>query len=376
MTSSLIGLLPYLYYFTAIILAFVLKLATPLTLKKSSVKRTKHAIGIAAGPKGWQSNELKELYTSAVEYFGKAHVYKLYVDRSKPHAPQLDSFIRQYQITHFIFDPRAWRQESDQNYFNALSDSLAILRVLIIHGVVPLGYLTDISFRIWRSQAAVVTSLNGIVVTFAHPKPFQHIFPHSRILGPSIMPFSIKTLNKIKSRKNELIRLRKISNVVRFVGSLYEPRISFLNQFKTIMGTRADIQGRSFGSERQPEYQYWDSIASAAIVITTAEQVIRPGFDLSSVNQLVYRYLEVMAADSLLLAPWVMGMERYFVPGVDFVVFSDLNDACKKAHYYLDRPDEARKISKSGHAKASALINCHAFWLQADAALSIKGFFS
>lgn len=373
MKTLLLAKLAYLYYYAArIIIRFYSWV--PGFYRHHSLNSFEPKVGIEAGPQGWQSIELKELYQSACEYFGNQSVARFVIDRTAPYPPQLEKFISDNRITHFLYDPRAGRSESEQNYFKAWKDSFAVLIILSRYQVVPIGYLTDISVRLWRCQVSVVTSLRGVVVTFMHPRPARPMFPHRRILGPSLMPFSLQTLQYLETQKASLTHAQQIENVVRFTGSLYEPRTTFLNQFKEIMGDLADIRGRALGSKRQTDETYWMWICSASIIITTAEQIHQPGADLRHIPQLVYRCLEVLAADTLLLAPIVPGIERYFVPEKEFAAFSNLEEACSKARYYLEHPSEARVIASAGHAKAKVLIACHVFWLQIDSVLGEDGF--
>jgi len=116
-------------------------------------------------------------------------------------------------------------------------------------------------------------------------------------------------------------------------------------------------------------------IASAAIVITTADQFDQPGADLKHVQHMVYRYLEVMACGSLLLAPAVPGVMNYFTPGIHFVPFESVEDAHDKAVYYLEANEEGDRIRLEGQRRAKALIESRVFWLQINSALGPNGFF-
>jgi hypothetical protein len=251
-----------------------------------------------------------------------------------------------------------------------LLDSLSVALILARYRVVPIVYLTDLAYRQWRCQAAAVSATKGVVVTFMMPSRVQPMFPHRRLVGPCLMPFSIQTLRYLENLRAELEPQGQLSNVVRFTGSMYEPRATFLRNFKAVMGGKADIRGRELGTQRQTDETYWTWIVSANIVITTADQFSQPGADMRHVPHMIYRYLEVLAAGSLLLAPAVPGIERYFVPGQDFVAFANLEEATYKANYYLEHQAEAKAIAAAGHAKAAKLIECHIFWMQIDTALA------
>jgi hypothetical protein len=322
---------------------------------------------IEAGTKGWESIEYKEIYKSAVEYIGEKRVVKLEVIGDKDYIRQLNEVIKSRSVTHYLYDPRT----GSQRYLRGLFQSLQVALLLYRYRITPIVLLTDLSVRMWRCQAAMVSSMSGLVVSFMSSQKVQPIFPHKRLIGPSLMPFSNETLNYLVNFSNHNFQQTR-DPCIRFTGSLYEPRTSFLNQLKdtlTRSGYEFEILGRAIGSTRVSDEEYWKRLSSALIIITTADQMHQSGTDWTWINHLVYRYLEVLAAGSLLLAPSVPGVNRYFIPGVHFVSFNSEADASIKARYYLDHPEEANKIARAGHKKATHLIRANVFWLQIDTAL-------
>jgi hypothetical protein len=291
-----------------------------------------------------------------------------------PYVSQVKKILSSSDITHYFYDPRTGRQD----FWSAFYDSFRIAILLSRYRVIPVVYLTDLSVRLWRGQAAAVSANNGVVITLMMPKLVQPIFPHKRLVGPSLMPFSDKTLNKLKQLRCQLALSNSIQPVVRFTGSFYEPRTTFLRRFKEKLdatGHHVEIFGRELGSPRVTDDEYWLRIGSSQIVITTADQALEAGRDWVWVPHLVFRYLEVLASGSLLLAPPVLGVSRYFESGVHFVSFESLEEAVEQARFYLDSWEEAEKIRKAGTKKAEELIRSYTFWLQIDAALGSDSFF-
>lgn len=369
-------LLPTIYFILSRFFLLLLGGAFNRSAAARSDLGTRPKIVIEAGERGWNSIELKELYQSAVEYFGEDFVIRLVVDRDKRYLHQVRHLLwRISGITHYVYDPRSGRVESQQTLWNALTDSLSMAVLLSRHGVTPVSLLTDIGYRYWRYQAAAVTASKGLVVSFMSNKLSRAIFPHRRLIGPSIFPMSVATLSNLNALRSKLEKEGKIEKSVRFTGSMYEPRTSFLMEFQRLMGLAADIRGRKLGSARRSDAEYWELIASAEINITTADQFDQPGADLKHVQHMVYRYLEVLACGSLLLAPAVPGVLSYLTPGVHFVSYDTIGDAHEKAVYYLNSTAEADLIRREGHRRATALIESHAFWMQINAALGPDGFF-
>lgn len=371
--SEILSRLPWLPYIVTNFLIHTFRIMPGFYYLPIRSTEQTSCIAIEAGRKGWTAIEFKELEKSAIEYFGVSGFIKLIIDDSKPYVPQVKKVLSNPLVTHYLYDPRTGRQ----NLWGALMDAVRIAILMARFRVVPIVYLTDLSVRVWRCQAAAVSSCSGTVVTFMSPKKVQPIFPHRRLIGPCLMPFSIETLEVLKRIRTDLIQTKSINNVVRFVGSLYEPRTTFLNQFKDKLketGHNVQLLGRELGSVRITDDEYWQRLSSASIIITTSNQAIQQGTDWIHIPHLVYRYLEVLASGSLLLAEAVPGVSRYFEPDKHFVSFKSLEDAIEKARFYLDHPEEAEKISMAGHEKAIQLIRIHSFWVQIDTVLGSESF--
>jgi hypothetical protein len=328
---------------------------------------------IVAGQGGWQSIDIDQLHKSSQEFIGDHKVIKLQTNQEKSYISQVKKFlISNPKITHILHDPRSGRPEYKQTVFNMYWDGLRLVLLLRRLRIIPIVYLTDAQFKLWRMQASIVTIFSGVVITFISSRKIKNKLPHSRFIGPSVMPISIQTLESLIKIKGDLTRSNQIENLVRFSGSYYEPRTTFLNSLKEKLGDDLSIIARPIGSTRVPENEYWSRLASATINITTADQMEQIGTDNPSEKHLVYRYLEVLAVGSLLIAPRVSGITRYLTPGVDFVDFLDLNDAYSKAIYYLSHKQDREKITKSGFDVAQRLIRNKVFWLQIDCALGTE----
>jgi hypothetical protein len=202
------------------------------------------------------------------------------------------------------------------------------------------------------------------------PKDIHPIFPHSRIIGPMIMPFSNKTMNLIKYIVNKK-KVNSNPNII-FTGSLYEPRVSELNAINKLLndiGLEIEFKGRNLGTERITDDEYWHRLASASIVITTSSQISSKDTDWTTLPHLIYRYLEVPVAGSLLIAPIVPSIERFFKPGEHFVSYSTPEDAAYKIAYYLEHHNEREIIANRGHSKAKSIVKSNLYWISIDLAL-------
>lgn len=337
---------------------------------KFSSNRQHVILAIEAGANGWKSIEYQELYNSAKEYLGDSRIKKLVLNTHETRLNQIKNFLKNNSnITHFLIDPRSSEYVEKMNIARVIVYSIGVLILLRKKEITPIVYLTDASHRVWRMQAAIMSCKSGVVATFISTKNLKEFIPHDRFSGPSIMPFSNKTLKELVNLKLVLSNTSKIDNLVKFAGSVYEPRAQFLTELKKLLGDKFVIVARELGSQREPDNIYWKHLCSARIIITTADQKTDDFRDRPELKQLVYRYTEVLASQTLLLAPHVPGIERYFIPGEDFVEYRDLNDAYVKALYYLEHVDEAKEIASQGHSKMRNMIERSFFWQQIDYSL-------
>ncbi len=325
-----------------------------------------NSLCIEAGLKGWESIEFKEIYLSACEYLGSKVVYKVQISTDIPYTKQVKQALETFHPTHYLYDPRT----GSQKWFSGLVQSFKISILLNYHGVTPIALLTDLSVRTWRAQSSVITAKSGVVNCFMSPRLVFPVFPHKRLIGPSLMPFSVATFNLIRRLSELKTPDSKLGAI--FIGSLYEPRTTTLkciNSTLHLKNLSLEIIGRELGSRRIPDDEYWLRIISAKIVFTTADQIKSKTKDWVWVKQIVYRYLEVLACGTLLVAPELPGLNRYFYPGIHYVPFVSSEDAAFLIEYYLINDNERNAIAKKGQAMAQSLITSRSFWNYIDVAL-------
>ena len=65
------------------------------------------------------------------------------------------------------------------------------------------------------------------------------------------------------------------------------------------------------GQPKDSDNLYWERLINADIVVTTAVQMIQTGADWAHLPHFIYRYIEVLAAGSLLIAEEIPGISRY-----------------------------------------------------------------
>jgi hypothetical protein len=337
---------------------------------EKKIKNRQIKICIEAGENGWQSIELQELYQSAIEYLGIDNVKKLSIPLDENYLRSVKNFLHTNEITHYVYDPRT----GDQGVLRGLFQSFAITILLFRNYITPISILTDLSIRAWRAQSAIVTSKKGLVVSLMSPRMMKPIYPHTRLVGPCLMPLSQKTNNSL----NKLISAKTVNSnpTSIFSGSLYEPRTAILNEIQKIVAQRGkifEIAGRGIGKKKAPKEDYWNRLVTSDIVLTTAVQMSQKGTDWAEIPHFLYRYLEVLASGSFLIAEEVPGIRKYFIPDQHFVSFLGPEDAADKIDFYTDNPVERKRIAAAGKKKADELINARFYWASIDIALKHEG---
>lgn len=238
--------------------------------------------------------------------------------------------------------------------------------------ITPICLLTDFPVRRWRRQVSVVSSRKGIVAVLANPRSLARPRAHGRFFGPLPMALSTKTVTMLRQSPNRPTGQQPRAEVL-FIGSLYEPRKSFIESVTEGLrekGIDLVIQGRVLGEKRSANETYWRSIQRADIVITTARQVGGLGIDTVASTHMIYRALEVPAAGSVLAIEQVESMQRYLEPGQDFIEFNSVEDAVTQIHSLLRmNPKRLGEIARSGRARVKHLSAAHTYWTIIDAGL-------
>lgn len=365
----------YLPYLAAKVVLLFMSLVHRLSGSQPA-KTINSTLCIEAGVKGWESIEFKELYQSACEYLQPENVHQLIVHPEKNYIEQVSSALSTKSITHYLYDPRT----GGSGFWLRLWQSLRLAILLQKYDVVPIVLLSDISLRISRAQSAIVSARKGVAISFMSSKCAASFFPHRRLIGPSLMPFSVKT----KQMLDVFIEQRQQNMPAKaiFVGSLYEPRTTTLDKVRSGLAARGfafEIQGRVVGSPRVSDYDYWTKLCYSDIVFTTAEQgihyktssgrMVQRGADRIDISQLVYRYLEAIASGALLVAPDVPSVRRYFTPGEHFISFDSPESAIEVISHFLLNDMERLKIASQGKERADALITSRCFWMSVDNSL-------
>lgn len=321
---------------------------------------------IESGIRGWELLEYKELYASACEYLGTAQVHKVAIDREQDYISQVRAAFDTYRPTHYLYDPRT----GSQGTVKGLAEAFQMSLLLSTRNVVPIALLTDLAIRRWRAQCGVVTANRGITVNYLSSRVIHPIFPHRRLIGPHLFPLSASTLDalvKMRERKQESDPPTAV-----FAGSLYEPRTTKLRLIKeglAARGLQLEMKGREIGSTRFSDEDYWSRLMNASLIVTTADQIQAEGLDWTWVQHLLYRYLETLACGTLLVAPEIPGVRRYFTPGVHFVPFKSTEEAVEVIAHYLENRDARERIAAQGHERAQELVRSRAYWCGIDVAL-------
>lgn len=320
-------------------------------------------VAIESGIIGWTQVFFEELGASADEYFGPDRVVRHVIDRDRSYLPQQRANLARDLPSHLVIDVRT----SGQGWRRSLAEALATGWSVNRRGITPVVILTDAFYRRQRWHAATLTAFRGVVVTYASAEIVRPIFPHSRLIGPMIMPVSRARLDWLEAYA---AGLDKRGDVVQFIGHVYSPRKEFLDlvaQRLAPSGVTLRVNGDKWGTSND---DYWRTLADADVIVTTTLQgPDRPFMDWIWVQQAVFRFIETMAAGGALVASEVPGITRFFAPGQDFLQFVSVDEAVAEIDRLVHDQQFRRATTEAGHDKAVALIRSDAFWTIIDAGL-------
>lgn len=321
---------------------------------------------IEAGVRGWDLIEYKELYASACEYLGNTHVHKIQINQDENYLTQLKRALDNIRPTHYVYSARTGSQKWSIGLWQAFKISFLLSK----RGITPICILSDFSVRIWRAQCAVVSAKTGIVISFMSPRKGYPIFPHGRLVAPSLMPLSEATMEFLDELSKKQIETKPPTAV--FVGSLYEPRTSILREIREGLeakGFTLEIKGHDLGTCKSSDFEYWSRLINAALIVTTAAPITTSGMDWAWFPHLVGRYTEVIACGTLLVAPEIPGIQRFLTPGKHFVSYTSPANAIDVIYYYLVNEVERKKIAQQGRSRIQALVSARSYWTNIDVAL-------
>ncbi len=326
--------------------------------------RRNNSVCLEAGSVGWSLIEFKELYNSACEYVGAERVRKINIDRNQNYYTQVKAAVTVNRPCHYFIDLRT----GSEHWFSGIIESIRICVLFTSSGITPIVLLANFGERTHRIQAAILTALRGVVLTFMAQSKACALFPHNRVIAPSLMPLSLSTLTDLDHMRQEAPLILETRAL--FVGSLYEPRTTFILQLADKLEKKElklEIRSRAPNGARMPDAEYWGLLSTYPITVTTATP--DEGSDCMWINQLSYRYLEALISGTLLLAPEVPGANRFFISGKHFVSYHSVDDAVNKIEYYLKNETERAKIALQGELHARSLIESKIYWLSIDLAL-------
>ena len=335
-----------------------------LSLRKRLVQETK--VVIEAGSDGWKAVFFEELRDSLCEYLTPEEVVCSTIDRKKNYLRQALSKLKSERPTHYCFDPRTGPQSAASTMVN----SCVLIFFLGLWKITPIVILTDASIRLWRYQAFLLTGSSGVIITFLDTQSMGALFTHKRVIGPSFMPISSKTIESLDLHNKNINQNDFDFTEVYFLGSLYDTRKNFLTDLESELRT-SNSKVQLIIEEKSSDISsvdYWKKIASHKCVVTTTFQYHTSNYptDRIYINQMVFRISETLAAGKLLFCTNVPGMNKYFLEDHHFVSYRTSSEAASKMHYYSEHPNEASEIALNGHNRYRELVTESSFWVGVD----------
>jgi hypothetical protein len=357
------GISEFLIVFSTQLLVSSVDLIQIFNPRERKVAGRQEIIGIEAGTRGWDSIYFKELFTSASDYFGPEKVILIEVSDRKERMKQLRKIISGYGISYLVYDPRT-------NYSKPLLSMLQAFQVNLLcwrKRVTVLVSLTDPSLRTWRLQSAIASRRTGAIFTPMDISKLGWLCWRLNISGPHFMPVSKQTFLDLESRAVASSITNDSFRKLEFRGTLYPTRSAYFNEInRELEQHRSQIR---IETKQKSEFEispskYWSDLVSAQICITTTFQYVYTGYhvDRSEINQMVFRISEALAAGNLLFTSECPGIDKYFSPGEEIVIFSSPEELALKLIELSQNLSEANRIRTNGIRKMKSLVMTGAFW--------------
>lgn len=147
--------------------------------------------------------------------------------------------------------------------------------------------------------------------------------------------------------------LSERSWVVSFVGdtSRGNTRHDILSKLKRDSRIKSNIiHTQQHSNNRFTQQQYTD-------ILRTSQMSINIGGGSAK-----GRPFEICLCGSMCLSDTNDVIDKFLVPGEDYIVFNNYEDLVSKCVYYRDNPDARLKISSNGYNKVSSKCNHNVFW--------------
>jgi hypothetical protein len=314
---------------------------------------------IESTSRGFSLIDIQEVERSAQERFGVNRVTRSTVTDSRGYLSNANWSVTTTRPEAYWIDPRSGSQRT----FQAIFQSIGLAVLLAWHGVTPIVWLTDADHRRWRLQSEILSAGSGVTFVLENPTTSPLRFAHGRFYGPVPMPLSSATLNQL-DRTSTGNTTAPPSAV--FVGSLYEPRTTFIGKVQEQLAQRGyalQVHARRLGGRRIPDDEYWRRLVEADVVFTTATHAdSERGTDKVETPHLVYRYTEALAAGSALVAPLVPGSEHVFAPGQHYAGYTTEEEAVSLIISLLESAERRQEMADAGRARVAELLRESTIW--------------
>ena len=349
----------------------VVPLIIEITRFKRQSTKSNTNIAVQSGKKGWETLLIQELYSSLKLFIPHANVIGLEIDRKKSYIRQTFSSIKNARFSHFVYDPRS----GSSNWISGLLQAFSMRIILTKYRITPIVYLTDGSVRLQRIQSIIVSSRDGLIVTLIDPIKLFPLFIHDRVIGPTIMPITLSTINEVGLSTDTKAYFKDFDSIY-FTGLLYKSRLELFNKISLLMKKKLPNFRLVIVPKDQniSNKEYLQSLALNKYILTTTFQDTNQTFSLDrgEVNHLVQRVTEAISLGCVLFTTPVTGLNRYFKAGFHYIEFTTEDDLIDKIYHYQNNLEDALTIARQGKIKYGELAAKNVFWNEINDALENK----
>ncbi len=161
----------------------------------------------------------------------------------------------------------------------------------------------------------------------------------------------------------------KYSFDVCFVGTVFPNRVEVLDELREFnLGVFGDGWEKHFKSRPLPSY--YKGIASGERVskIYSSSKIVLNIHDPEAKHGLNLRTFDILATGAFELVDYKPQLDSLFKVGEELIYYKDLADLKKLIRFYLNNPEERKRIANNGRAK---LLSAHTWKHRISEAISV-----
>jgi spore maturation protein CgeB len=197
------------------------------------------------------------------------------------------------------------------------------------------------------------------------PSEVLRYFATSRLIGPQLMALSKKTFDQMGSAASKKLRQSSRVHELVFYGTPYSPRKQMLTELQGLLseeGIIFKIDDKRGHRKPMSNREYWNRLLNQDIVIVTGRQEVNTLGAHPDVAHVEWRFTEALAAGCSVLSPRCPGLEEKMRPEIDFVSYSNMEEAADLIKELSLDSEKRLAIASAGRISLQQFLASGGYW--------------